>query len=466
MFRTIRSRLWLSYAAVIAVMFGLVGAVLVIYLARNPAAYRQTVARLQAAETAILARAEFLDSASPAVLQRLAEVEGRVFDIRILVITNSGEIIADSRQGEAGAFTGLPTPLRRVAASTGPTAIVRDPSGQAWFYSLVPLNERSWLMLSAPRLRLRLLRALFSDELAVFLIRAGAAAVLLAFCLAWLMASWLSAPLKRLSHGVRAMEAGEYHTVQPEGPQELQELTASFNSMARSVRRSQQSQQDFTANVSHELKTPLTSIQGFAQAILDGVVSSPEAVQQATRVIYDESSRMYRMVLDLLTLARVEGGAQGLEIAPLDIPALLHRIIEKMAPAAEKAGVRFDLSLPSLPPISGDADRLEQVFSNLLDNALRFSPTGGVVRIDGLQIPGGVEITVSDEGPGIPPGSEERIFERFYQADPSRRSGSGRGTGLGLAIARQIVQAHRGTIQAANTGHGSRFTVHLPVSRQ
>jgi signal transduction histidine kinase len=212
------------------------------------------------------------------------------------------------------------------------------------------------------------------------------------------------------------------------------------------------------------LKTPLTSIQGFAQAILDGAAQTPEALQQAASVIFNEAGRMHRLVMDLLVLARLEGGTADLQKAPVDLGLLLNNIIDKFKLQAEQANVRFNLQLGPLPTITGDGDRLSQVFTNLVDNAIKYSPAGGQVTIFAALAGADVLIQVRDSGTGISPEDQKRIFERFYQVDKSRRGGSGRGVGLGLAIAHQIVTAHHGRIWVDSApGQGSTFSVSLPV---
>jgi two-component system sensor histidine kinase ResE len=234
--------------------------------------------------------------------------------------------------------------------------------------------------------------------------------------------------------------------------------------MSARLHASQQSQRDFVANVSHELKTPLTSIQGFAQAILDGTASTPEEQQQAAQVVYDESGRMYRMVLDLLELARLDAGTVEFEVGEVDLGLLLQAVVERFAPQSSQAEVELVSAVEGLPPVTGDGDRLAQVFNNLVDNALKHTPPGGQVQLEGKMEGGQVLVSVKDNGPGIPEDELSRIFERFYQLDKSRRGGPTHGSGLGLAIANQIVHAHRGEISVRSiVGVGSEFIVRLPI---
>ena len=251
----------------------------------------------------------------------------------------------------------------------------------------------------------------------------------------------------------------------PRGPHEVQELTQAFNEMNSRVQASQKSQREFVANVSHELKTPLTSVQGFAQAILDGTADTPESRQQATRVIYDEAGRMHRMVLDLLELARLDAGTLDLQRLPVDLPALLNNVAEKFTPQARAAQLSIRVETTALPTVTGDGDRLAQVFTNLVDNALKNTPAGGSVTLRAALTGSEVQVNVVDSGAGISPEALPHIFERFFQADPSRPGGEKHGTGLGLAIVREIVKAHGGKISVCSApGTGSTFTVTLPLT--
>ncbi|MGH2523883.1 MAG: sensor histidine kinase, partial [Anaerolineales bacterium] len=242
----------------------------------------------------------------------------------------------------------------------------------------------------------------------------------------------------------------------------------SINAMSKQVLATQQAQRDFLANVSHELKTPLTSIQGFAQAVLDGAVTTPEGLQRSAGIIYDEADRMRRLVEGLLDLARLDAGLRALNRAPLDLRLVLLAVVEKFNLRAREKGVSLHADVPPvLPTLVGDADRLAQVFTNLLDNALEHTPAGNSVTLAAASEPGAVVVNVQDTGTGIPRQDLHRIFERFYQVDKSRaaRARSG-GVGLGLTITKEIVEAHGGSLSVESTvGRGSTFTVRLPLVR-
>jgi signal transduction histidine kinase len=271
--------------------------------------------------------------------------------------------------------------------------------------------------------------------------------------------------LQGMSRAAMAVADGDYRqTLKLNGPQEVQNLAQSFNAMVDKVQTSQQIQRDFLANVSHELKTPLTSIQGFAQAMLDGAVEDTEARDHAVRVIFEESDRLRRLVEDLLDLARIDAGQIEFKRQPIDLQALLGSVVDKLILPAKEKGVVLENRLDAFPTMIGDGDRLAQVFTNLVDNAIKHTPPDRRVIVHGNAAQGWISIHVDDSGSGIPNEDLSRIFERFYQVDKARRGGKDRGVGLGLAISRQIVEAHGGRIVAQSTvGKGSRFTVQLPI---
>jgi signal transduction histidine kinase len=292
----------------------------------------------------------------------------------------------------------------------------------------------------------------------------GSLALVLALFIAFWMARWVADPLQRVVNATQEFSGGETRTLPLQGPQEVKELVGAFNQMTTRVQTVQQAQREFVANVSHELKTPLTSIQGFSQAILDGTAASPEEQKQAAQVIFSEAARMHRMVLDLLDLARLDAGIADLKRVAVDLSALLNAVGQRFAPQARGAGVHMEIRADGLPVIIGDGDRLAQVFNNLVDNALKFTPPNGQLLVTAVALGEAVEIRVADSGAGISQQALPHIYDRFYQADSSRQGGKKHGAGLGLAIVREIVRAHGGKISVRSTvGQGSEFTVRLPL---
>jgi len=464
MFRSINSRLLLSYFALIAIILGIVTLSLVLFLVRNPRLAREAESNLVLAANALhRQQVANLQAVDQAVVEKAAEQVDALLDVRVALLSPDGTQLADSR---ADSEDPLPTlEIARRPPGTAEISEFADSAGRTWIYTTRTLPRRFVLVVATLQPRAPLL-SFFTDELFPPMWRAGLFALLLSLLLAFFLTRWITSPLQRVSAAAGDLSKGQLRTIRPEGPLEVQSLAHTFNEMADKVTASQHSQRDFLANVSHELRTPLTSIQGFAQAILDGTANSGSALKQAAQVVYDESGRMVRLVVDLLDLARLESGGVPLEKQAFDIHGLLREVGEKVDPLAANAKVSLTLDVEANIRVSGDHDRLTQVFTNLFDNAIKHSPKGGKVIISVVAEKGYAKIVVSDNGPGIPPKETRRIFERFYQVDKSRKAGSGRGSGLGLSIARQLVEAYGGTIHVeSKPGSGASFIVRLPLAQ-
>ncbi len=227
---------------------------------------------------------------------------------------------------------------------------------------------------------------------------------------------------------------------------------------------------DFIANVSHEIRTPLSMMQGYSEALLDGMAASPEEGRELIQVIHEESLRMGRLVKDLLDLTRMEAGHAEMSLRQVDAGELCERVYRKFSVRAKEQEIDLQLSLHSgLILESADEDKLEQVLTNLLDNAFRHTPSGKQVKIQAHRVKApkndALQVIVSDQGVGIPAGDLPFVFERFYKADKARVRGETVGTGIGLAIVKNIVTAHHGTITAASeVGKGTVFTVTIPMN--
>jgi signal transduction histidine kinase len=468
MLTSLRFRLWLTYILVVGVVITIAAGAILIYLMQNPAADRSELQRLRLSANLIARRSPVFDELSaqalPARLEMAAQRADNWIQARVAIYSPSGELLVDSRAGSA---TSLPEFSFFARKRPNSVPVYRDSNGQAWLFALVPLDGGNTLIVAAPRPP-RSVWNLFREEFLPPMIRALGLALILSLLLTIWISRWVSSPLQRLAVAAQSISTDDFHPIPLEGPDDVKDVSRAFNEMGERLQASQRSQRDFIANVSHDLKTPLTSIQGYAQAILDGASESLPAAQ----VIYDEADRMHRMVLELLDLARLEAGTLKFERVVLDLGNLLRNVAAKMAPQADGGQVDLTLDLPAETggealKIVGDADRLAQVFTNLADNAIKFSPPGGQVRVSARPVDGLVEVQVVDSGPGIPDDELERVFERFYQVDKSRHGGNPRSVGLGLAIAREIVQAHGGSIRAANRGpqvSGCVFTVRLPFS--
>ncbi len=305
------------------------------------------------------------------------------------------------------------------------------------------------------------------------LLLAALGAALLAALAAVLFSRRLTRPLADLTVAADQMARGSYTTrVEVAAPDELRRLAATFNEMAAAlerdvgeIRRQEQMRRELVANVSHELATPLTMIQGYTEALNDGVVRDANGRAETTRLIAREAARLRRLVDQLREVARYEAGAQSLERTEVSLAPLVDETLSVLSPAAERKQITIRAALPAgLPPVYADADHLVEMLLNLIENALRHSPTGGIVEIDAGVENGFVRLSVADSGPGVAPEERERIFERFYRLDSARSSATG-GTGLGLAIVKALVEAHGGTIRVESgpTG-GAVFSFTLPIA--
>lgn len=455
MFTSLRSRLWLSYAIVITIALVVVVIVLFIFLIRNPVLYRETAQRLRTAQSQIAEHSkEILDN--PEAIQQIAEANGA----RVLIFDSTRHLIFDTNPEQPQ----LTFPHRNVLGRT--SQFMTDASGGSWLHTTSRLPNGNVLIIAAPRPAVRLLNV-FADELLIPILQGGVIAFLLSLILAFLLSRWVADPLQNVVAAARSYPANA-KPVSPRGPREVRDLTNAFNSMIRRVNNSQKSQRDFVANVSHELKTPLTSIQGFAQSLLDGTADSPEARRQAAQIIYDEAGRMHRMALDLLDLARLEGGTADLNMSAVEAGVLLRGVAEKFSLRAQKANIDLRVNVPDhLPALLGDGDRLAQVFTNLVDNALKFTPANGQVVMSAKSAGAWIQFEVADSGVGVEREALPRLFDRFYQVDPARAHSESHGAGLGLAIAQEIVQAHGGKIGVqSSVGHGTTFTIRLPLAQK
>lgn len=275
------------------------------------------------------------------------------------------------------------------------------------------------------------------------------------------LARRLARPLSELARATEAIARGDYRQrVRPGSNDELGELAISFNRMAASLDDLERLRRDLVANVAHELRTPLASLQAQLEAVADGVVTLDDELVESLR---EDTARLRRLVDDLRTLADAEAPATAPRLAQQDPRALVERAVATVASAYRAKGIALELAAEDdLAPVRVDRDQIEQVLVNLLDNALRYTPQGGEVDVRVQENDGAIEVAVADTGIGIAPDDLPRVFERFFRAERSRSRNTG-GSGIGLAIAKHLVEKHRGTIEAKSApGAGSVFTVRLP----
>ncbi len=294
--------------------------------------------------------------------------------------------------------------------------------------------------------------------LAVGAIGGTAAAVVLGM----VFARTLTKPLRELTSGARAVAAGELDTKVPvRSSDELGELAEAFNQMNADLATARDRRRQLTADVAHELRTPLSVILGHSEGIREGVL---EASGENLAIIHEEAQRLERLVEDLRTLSLVESGELPLEFGDYDPMALVEKAAASYRALAGEKDIELDVEGDgrALPEVRIDMDRMGQVLGNLVSNAVRHTPEGGIVLLAAHARNGGVEIQIKDSGPGIDPEDLPHIFERFYRGDKSRQR-DGAGSGLGLAIAKSLTEAQGGTIGAESQfGRGTTMLLRIP----
>jgi signal transduction histidine kinase len=294
------------------------------------------------------------------------------------------------------------------------------------------------------------------------LLLAGAIAAGVALLLARWLARGMTKPLRDMAKASARMARGDYsQRVETRSLDEVGQLAAAFNRMSEQLSEVETLRRQLVADVSHELKTPISALRAHLENVLDGI---EEPDPETLAVMLQQSERLGALVDQLLELARLESGDLPLDREPVALGPLVERVVTEVGVARASDDVHVDNRVPEdLEPVLADEGRLHQVLFNLLDNAVRFSPEGGEVTVSAHRSNDHMEVRVTDDGPGISSEHLPHVFERFYRVDPAR-SRAGGGTGIGLAIARSVIEAHGGHIRAeSEVGRGSAFVFDLPV---
>jgi histidine kinase len=302
------------------------------------------------------------------------------------------------------------------------------------------------------------------------LVYAVSASTAIALVVSLLVSRRVVAPVRDMTAASRRIAEGHYAervrlrgSPSPEDMDELDQLAVTFNQMAAELERTETMRRQLIGDVSHELRTPLSTIKGSLEGLMDGIIPpEPENLLQ----IHRETERLERLVADLLELSRVEAGAFELNLRRTYVKELISTTVDRLGRQFEEKGVRLEVDLPeALPAVRIDEDRIGQVLLNLLGNALQYTPTGRVVRLEAHSLEHEVEIQIRDHGIGIASEHLPHLFTRFYRVDRSR-SRAGGGSGIGLTIAKHLVEAHGGRIWADSPGpgRGSTFAFTLPVA--
>ena len=394
-------------------------------------------------------------------LQPLLEQAGRIAGRRIIVTDQNGDVVGDSHRVLGG-------PRDRLRNANGPQVTATQAGNPPRHPLPVYVDNRqvgtfSMLLDVQPEGIVEPAATSVVSAVNKSLIGTGVAAAALGTLLVLILSRRTLAPVQSLGTAAIRLGRGDLSQRAPSaGPTEIKQLANSFNAMAADLEEAERRRRNLVADVAHELRTPVSNIQGYLEAIKDGLL---EPGADTVDTIYGQVLHLSRLVEDLRLLAQVEAGALQLHRTPGPLPELLQHCLDAVRPRAESKGVSVSLETdPATPLVEMDGTRIAQVVGNLLENAIIHTPEGGSISISARPQNGDqVQVTVTDTGTGIAADDLPRLFDRFYRADPSRSRSTG-GVGLGLTIAKQLVEAHGGSIEVESGPEaGTRFAFRLPV---
>ncbi len=467
-FSSIRWKILITFLLIIGVSFAVTAALLTGLVSSTLYAQRTRQASLSAERLAVSA-APFFASARMAPLQEsLAKAAGEL-DGRILLLSPDGKVQLDT----FALLDGTRLEMKEIATVLSGRAVHAYgiyPAGTEGEYAalcaarMVHEDEIvGVLLLSTPVTELR--QAIVTMEKQLLTVFGGMAAAALTAALIFSLT--LTRPIKALTSTIRRMGRGDLSArahIRTSG--ELQELAESYNAMAEKIENFDRSRSQFVSNASHELKTPLTAMKLLLECLIDQPDMPDELRMEFMQDMNHEIDRLSDVITDLLTLTRMDASNDPLHLTEIDFSALTEETLHTLAPVADKARLHIASAVAPGLRITGDRTKLASVIFNLTDNAIKYTPEGGEVRVALQQKGRQVILTVSDTGIGIPEEEQAHIFDRFYRVDKARSRATG-GTGLGLSIVRQMVQLHGGAIALTSApGEGSTFTVTLPMRKE
>lgn len=303
-------------------------------------------------------------------------------------------------------------------------------------------------------------REMYDQSVTQVVVAAAVVAFAASVVLSVVMARRLGRPLAEVGSAARRIAMGDYAARVPRrGPDELVGLADSFNQMAASLEEQERMRRDFIANAAHELRTPLTNLQGYLEALRDGVIEADAATYDS---LWDEAERLVRLSRSLDALAEGDAASGPPAVVELDLAEAVRAAVDLVRPAAERSGLRVDVAVAASVPARANPDHLAQVLANLLSNAVRYTPSGGTVSVRAEARRDDVLVSVINTSELIPPDDLARVFERFYRVEKSRDRARG-GAGIGLAIVKQLVEASGGTVGAESRDGRTRFWFTLPA---
>ena len=391
---------------------------------------------------------------------------GTLYGQRIVLVDGNDVVVADSNQVFLGMHPNPQWPGKPLCEETSlpmqpPPAHPFPASSQNSSVGTLYVNPES-----APEAGVASIESL-SNSINGFLIWGGLLALGVAMVFTFVLSRRMSAPIRALTSAARQLGQGDYsqrvefHT---KAKDEVGELARTFNSMADDLTRAEQLRRNMIADAAHELRTPLSNIRGYLEAIRDGLIQPDASTLDS---VYEEALLLSKLVEDLQEISVADAGQLQLSRQPEDIAVSVRSAVSASLPQADAKGVSLTMDLPvELPYCNIDYHRIGQVLRNLLDNALAHTPKGGSITVSARESGSQVEVSVTDTGEGIPADDLSNIFERFYRVDKSRTRATG-GSGLGLTIAKRLVEAHGGRIEVqSELGRGSRFAFTVPRADQ
>lgn len=464
---SLRLTLSLAFAAVIVLALLLAGFAFVFL--RRAEREQQALEHLaaMAPQVALELRTVQRSGAGQEQIAELLRQAARDRDVRVLLVDRTGVVTEDSGGSLRGTTLDQPTQVDRPGGFFQ-SWNGRGANGERLVFLSVPQPQFTRLPRTAGEPLDTVVLAVPEETIAGAwrdllpgLLAAGALALVCSLVVAAVLARWIARPLVLLTRASEEMARGRYEQEIPvRRRDEIGRLAQAFNVMAREVGRSHVQMRALFANVSHDLKTPLTSILGFSQALRDRTVVEPDEVAETGAILHEEAERVQALVEDLLFLSEIDAGEVPLATAPFDLSALVARCARRFAGRFAERGISFTVAPAEPVLVDADAPKIERILDNLLDNALKYTPPGGHVSV---QTVAGDDATVKvfNSGSTIPADRLPRIFDRFYRLDRAR-SGTARGSGLGLAIGRELAELHGGTLVAESAAAGVTFALHLP----
>lgn len=450
MTRSLRFRLILAFTLVILIAIGTVS----IFASQASRAriqeYEKQTDQVKLDRATCLIGQYFMDGGDWGGVQTPVEHMANLYGQRIIMADADGVVVADSESLHTGmkydpVWLGSDQQVQPIMSGDrilGTLYLSTDVLAQAGVSSVLSL----------------------SSAINQFLLLGGALALIAALIITLFLSRRLSAPIHALTLATRHVGAGDFTAkVKPAGNDEVGELVMNFNSMSAELSRAEERRRNLISDVAHELRTPVSDVQSYLEAIHDGLM---QPTQSNLDSIYEDILLLSRLINDLQLLALADAGELNLVYQPDNVARVITSAAALVQPRVNDKKISLKLDLPDqFPVLEIDSQRISQVLSNLLDNAIRHTSQGGEITIAAQEHDGHVEISVSDNGEGIPPEELTNIFERFYRVDKSRAKGTG-GNGLGLTITKRLVEAHGGRIEVQSEPQkGSRFSFTIPKHR-